>query len=377
MDKYIKYVGYYDIQASEIKRNVSPAALTKMQYIIEKLNGHGYKVQVVSPAYMIDDARFCVKSKTKSIDSENTLTTFFSFGNYGRFFLGVNILLSQILLFFWLCRNVGKKETIIVYHSLWNVVPILLAKFFKGFKFILELEEIYSDITHTGLISKKLERQVIVQAKSYILATRSMSKKLDENKDYILLYGTYKMQPNIAPYLPNKIIKVVYAGIIDQSKAGAFNAVDAAMYLSEDYQLNIIGFGDVNSLLRVIEKNETTSCQVKFDGAKSGDELIGYLQSCQIGLSTQTTDGIYNETSFPSKIFSYLCAGINVVSSDIAVVKESPVGDLLNYYKNDTPQSIAEAIIRAVIQPREVLEKRIMMLDQKFTYDLENLLNNA
>lgn len=377
MDKSIKYVGYFDIEASEIKRNVSPAALTKMQYIIEKLNVQGYKVQVVSPAYMIDNEIFVVKSKTQSIGRDNTLTTFFSFGNYGRFFLGVNILLSQIFLFFWLCRNVGKNETIIVYHSLWNVVPVLLAKFFKGFKFILELEEVYSDITHSGLISKKLEAKVITEAKSYILATRSISKKFDRNKDYILLYGTYKMQQQLVPYLPNKIIKVVYAGIIDQNKAGAFNAVEAANYLGHEYQLNIIGFGDVNSLLRVIEKNDTTSCQVKFDGAKSGDELIGYLQSCQIGLSTQTTDGIYNETSFPSKIFSYLCAGINVVSSDIAVVKESPVGDLLSYYKNDTPKSIAEAIKQAVIHPREVLEKRIMMLDKKFTEDLENLINNA
>ena len=54
--------------------------------------------------------------------------------------------------------------------------------------------------------------------------------------------------------------------------------------------------------------------------------------------------GEYLESSFPSKILSYLALGLRVVSSEIKCVTESKIASLVTYYSNDEPKAIAEAI---------------------------------
>ncbi len=46
-------------------------------------------------------------------------------------------------------------------------------------------------------------------------------------------------------------------------------------------------------------------------------------------------------------ILVYLCMGLQVVSIDIPVVKESEMASSITFYRNDNPQKIAEAVLNS------------------------------
>jgi len=172
-------------------------------------------------------------------------------------------------------------------------------------------------------------------------------------------------------------IHLLYAGIIDTHKAGAFNAIECARFLTENYILHIIGFGDTGILIQRIEDiNKASKCKVVFDGAKNGIEYIKYCQRCHIGLSTQKMDGKYLETSFPSKVLSYLSLGLNVVSCYVDCVAKSQIHPLITYYYKDSPEYIAKAILDVDLNSIDNCKETIKKLDKRFVSVLKTLIQN-
>jgi hypothetical protein len=111
-----------------------------------------------------------------------------------------------------------------------------------------------------------------------------------------------------------------------------------------------------------------------YDGLKSGEEYICFLQKCQIGLCTQIPDAKYTETSFPSKILVYMANGLRVLSPRIKAVEESSVGDLIYYYENQTSECIANSIKEIDFSQPYDSRTRLQQLDKQFAFDLQNLL---
>ena len=70
------------------------------------------------------------------------------------------------------------------------------------------------------------------------------------------------------------------------------------------------------------------------------------MSKCDIGLATQKNGGFSN-TSFPSKILTYLGCGLKVVSPPIDAVKLSPASDFVYTYEEFDGKSIAEAVVKA------------------------------
>ena len=106
---------------------------------------------------------------------------------------------------------------------------------------------------------------------------------------------------------------------------------------------------------------------------KTGKEYSNFISKCDIGLSSQNPDGVYNNTSFPSKILSYMCNGLKVVSVRIPVVETSDVKDGIWFYETGDPKKLAEAIKEAVksdVDPRNMIEE----LNVKFEKSLRELL---
>ena len=142
-----------------------------------------------------------------------------------------------------------------------------------------------------------------------------------------------------------------------------------------------MGFGseeDKQNLLKTIEDvSKKTECTVTYDGLKSGEEYIRFIQSCDIGLSTQNPDAAFNATSFPSKILSYMANGLRVVSIRIPAIESSAIGDYMYYYDRQTPEAIAKAIMQVDLNDgyngREIISK----LDKKFTKEIAELINEV
>jgi hypothetical protein len=245
----------------------------------------------------------------------------------------------------------------------------------KRFRLILEVEEIYADISSLNKYFDFFEKIIIESADAYILSTELLKNKISRSTNSCVLYGVLFPIEKMAIPISDGKIHLLYSGIIDIEKRGAFNAVEASRFLSSDYVLHIIGFGDVAKLCKRIDVlNKKNACKILFDGIKSGDEYIRYSQSCHIGLSTQKMDGKYLESSFPSKILSYLCLGLRVVSCYVNCVATSQIHNLLNYYEVDSPDKIAQAIRSVDLTKDYDSISVIKQLDEKFLRELKILL---
>lgn len=375
--KKIKYIGFYDVENYAFEKRVrSIAAVNKMNYIASALESAGYKVEIVSPSWSANVDGFYKKRETKL--TENVcLKMGPTFGANNFFTKKIRIFLSWAWLFLYFIRNVKKDEKVLVYHSMMAIYPIYFARKIKNFKIILELNEIYQDVAiYSNKLNKK-ERKIINDSYSYILSTELLKSKININKNWLINYGNYRVEETI--YAPsNDKIHIIYAGIIDNYKKGAFNALDSAQFLSKEYLIHIIGFGNEMDIIdlqkRIAINNENNECKVIFDGLKTGKEYTEYVSRCHIGLSTQSPDGEYNNTSFPSKVLSYLAMGLRVVSVDIEAIKKSQIGKLLYFYQENNGKSIAEAILKIDIKVPYDSKKILRELDQKFIEDIKNQL---
>ena len=129
---------------------------------------------------------------------------------------------------------------------------------------------------------------------------------------------------------------------------------------------------------RIDELNKTNKCKIVFDGLLNGDDFVKYCQQCHIGLSTQSMTGEYLQTSFPSKILSYMCMGLHVVSCYVECVSTSTIGDIVTYYYSDTSEDIASAIKSVNIDNVwDVVTERMSALHKNFSKKLEKLIKNT
>lgn len=169
MEKEIKYVGFYDIEDNNKKRVSSLAATNKMDYICDVINKIGYKIHLISPSWI--ENKGYEKQNSIALTNNKKITYSPSIGSDTKFKNYSSIIISLVWLFFWLLNNTKKNEKIIVYHSPWITFPIILAKKIKKFKLILEVEEIYSDVSSVTFIFDKLEKRIFQIADSFLFST--------------------------------------------------------------------------------------------------------------------------------------------------------------------------------------------------------------
>ncbi|MBO5480980.1 MAG: glycosyltransferase [Clostridia bacterium] len=175
-------------------------------------------------------------------------------------------------------------------------------------------------------------------------------------------------------------IHCVYAGTFDPRKGGVAAAAAAAQFLNSNYHIHIIGFGSENDkklLINTIEEVQKKSdCIVTYDGLFSGDEYIRFIQSCDIGLSTQNPEAQFNDTSFPSKVLSYLANGLRVISIRIKALETSAVNDLLYYYNKNDSKAIAQAIKSIDMSKSYDSRTKIEELDEQFKKDIKQMIED-
>lgn len=376
-NKKIKYIGYYDTESD--RRLMSPAAVTKMNYISKAIANDGVSVEIISCGVLASD---CYPSTTEQL-SHNVSVHYGKTIKSGKSFIEriVDRLYENLSILLFLLCNVKKNETIVVYHSLLCMRAVNLAKKLKHFHMILEVEEIYNDVFLKSKVSKKSEQKFIQSADAYIFPTKLLNDKYNTfKKPYVIIHGTYqvsKLQKNI---FNDKNIHVVYAGILDPRKGGTV-AVDVADCLPDNYHIHILGYGskqEVDDIKLKIERKNNKSCaKVTYEGLLSGDNYIQFLQSCSIGLCPQDPGASFTNTSFPSKVLSYLSNGLAVVSIRIPSIEFSEVGDLIHYYDLQEPESVANCILNVNLCNRKEYVDRIEKLNSKFKEEMINLIDRV
>lgn len=374
--RVLKYVGYYSAQENKSEnRDHVLAASDKMDYVIGALNRLGFAVQVVSAS--ATRSRRGHGGRLVELENGNTLRLFRTLPWGAKWRRISSVLSMRFFLLSWLLFNTRPGEDVIVYHSLGYAFVVALAKRVRKFRLILEVEEMYADVTGRQA-DRRTEAKVFKQADAFIFPTGLLNETLNmRGRPYAVVHGTYQAEAPRDCVFDDGRIHVVYAGTFDPRK-GVTSAVEACLFLDSRYHVHIIGFGtqrDKQSVLGLIaDVSMRSECRITYDGLLAGEEYVEFLQSCDIGLSVQRTTAEFNETSFPSKVLSYMANGLRVVSIRLKALEQSGVGDLLIYYDEDSPQAIASAIKEVDLSQRCACRERLQQLDMSFVRALGQLL---
>lgn len=374
--KKIFYMAYYNSTNSSERRNAVLSSVNKMNYICEALENNGYNTEIVSASGAVEK-KFC-KSKKVKLTDKTTLKLFSSLPRLNRIVSVIDRVILKTKLFLYMIKNTNKDSIVMVYHSLGYMSLVKRLKKLKGFKLIIEAEEIYGDVIGDEKTSQK-EYDFFKIADGFIFPTELLSEKVNtEKKPEVIIYGTYHIEKELPKLFSDGKIHCVYAGTLDPRKGGAIASAESALFLNENYHIHILGFGNekekAETLNTIDSISKKSKAKITYDGLLSGEEYIKFIQSCDIGLSTQNPNGKYNDTSFPSKILSYMANGLRVVSVRIPVVEESGIGKCVYYYDEQTPENIAKAIKSIDFSEEYDSRKTIGVLDKAFICDLKTML---
>ena len=376
--KSFKYIYFFDTQASKVKRNYVTSACNKLEYIAKVIASLGNEVDILSMSQVIEDKIKLYPSETVRIADGITLHLPFSWGGNSALSRKIKVLWHLLNMFLYLLWNCGKKDTIIVYHSLGYFNIISWAKKIKGFRLILEVEEIYSDVSQMDSKFRKLEFRMFDIADAFILSNDLLDTKINKHhKPSIVIYGTYHLEPKCVEKFDDGKIHVVYAGTFDPNKGGAQIAIMATEYLPKNYHIHICGFGSSDDIedvkRRICEAQSKSKASITYDGLKKGNEFIEFLQKCHIGLSTQKPEGEYNDTSFPSKVLTYMANGLAVVSIRIPVLEIAQVSKNISFYDIPSGEELAAAIVSCDINKSS--QNLVSELNMQFKNNINRLLN--
>lgn len=373
----VYYLGYYYTD-TKVSKGASWAQSRKMDYIIQSLINENIDVHVLSCAYYGTFKNYYNRGFTTTIRPHFLFTKFPEL-NYKTF---IGKVISRLLLYIALILrllSIKKDDTLIVYHSVIVSKIVYHIRKIKKLHIITEVEEIYSLAFPDKYNSEDGERKALSVSDGYIFVNDLLHTYLKTNKPWIPVYGSYSSCKDMhcERMFNDKKIHLVYAGSFSMHKGGVFHAISSATYLSDKYEMHILGYGDERSVKKLKERiervNESSPCKVHYHGMLSGWEFDNFLLSCNIGLNPQNS-GEYMETAFPSKVLSYLSHGLNVVTTNLKSLSVSKVADLLMFTEEPTPERIANAILKIDIKSPNYIYSRIETLDMNFRKDLVKML---
>lgn len=372
MANKIYYLIHFD---NKTNRNVTPSAITKGKYVASALASCSSEVEIVSLAYPTKDSQDEVYYQV----SENVICHLFK-GKYSnnRIIRYLNHKLYDKKIRKYLKQNVKKDDIVVVYHSLANMKLVKYIKKNITDKIVYEVEEIYGDVINDEKAKIK-ELKAFKNASSYIFSNDYLNSIINTKQlPYVTCYGTYEIPTLYKEAFNDNLIHCLYAGTLAQNK-GALSAINVAKYLPNNYLIHILGFGsekDIADIKNAVNEvnNSYGTTKVIYEGLKLNEEYLKFIQKCQIGLCTQNIDAAFNTTSFPSKILSYMSNGLEVVGVNIAAIKNSKVGQYIQFYNVPDEKEIANAILNINLNNKTNNVDVVKELDKEFKEDLKDML---
>lgn len=326
----------------------------KMKYIISVVKKCNRHITVVSS--LSSEKSGYHKKKTIRVDEWEDDIFLASYDTTTKGLSKIAALYRLIVIALYLLINVKEHDTLIVYNSQLVSLPIRISKKILHYKLILEVEEIFGkDSRHQKDIQREaLEAKLINSADAYICASELLLNKVSNRKPGTVIYGGYTIPNKKVERYNDGNIHIVYAGGIDSLRC-VQNAVESFTWLSAQYRLHILGFGsvaEINKLTNCIQKTnyKLGGNFIEFLGELHGDDYNILLQRCHIGINMQKIGESIEEYAFPSKLSSYLCCGLNIVTGKLKSVENSYFNRHVTYYCSNDPREIAKSIMNCEIE---------------------------
>ena len=374
----MKYIAFYDSEDFKSEnRYVNAAAREVVEYMFDVFSTID-NIEIISPSRTLN-TKGVYKGRRVKLSDKVTLRLPFTFGTRTKIGRYASMLWIQMWLFFVLLFGTQRGERVVFYHSLSIMGTISLLAKIKGIEPILEFREIYSDIDDVSKKVRKIEHSFYKCAYAFIFPSEAIKNSMDiGNTPYVLAPGSYFTHGYAKDNFGDRKVHAVYGGNLRRDKGGAYLAIDAAQYLPDNYVVHLLSGGYSDAEFDAIDKeikavNQVSRAKVVFEGSKFGDEYYRFLSKCDIGLATQK-NGDFSNTSFPSKILTYLGCGLKVVSPPIDAVKLSPASGFVYTYEEFDGKSIAEAVVKAYSSTSIDIIEEVKKLDTELKETVSELI---
>lgn len=371
----VKYLCFYSDNNDNANRIHFLSAKNKIDYILECLKKNNYYTEIISPNWSEKNKGIYIGRKFRY--DYHSVKYFFTFGAKSKIMKFFRKKMHGLLLSIFLLFNIKKSDKLIVYHSTFYINIIKFIRKIKRFDLIIEVEEVYNDLIFNNKNRHINENSIFNSADKFILSTKLMNDRVNiKKKPYIEINGIYKcnydkLNKNGARY------NILYAGSLNQNLYDIKNLINCTKYLSNKYKIFILGIGSDEQIRlvknEILKLDKKTITKIEIRSPLKGIEFTNFIQKCHIGINPRVQRQNFNQTSFPSKILTYLSNGLCVLTTENRAIKDSKIGELVSYFDLIDPKETAENIMK--LEPfsnnnRSFLE----LLDKNCINDLGKIL---
>ena len=230
------------------------------------------------------------------------------------------------------------------------VVAAYAARLGRRLRFFLD----YEDGKHA--IDRGWERMLSGAAESFgrpllrgaMLAHPSQASRLPADLPRELVPGFFHPpRPRASERPANAPVKFLYTGSLDTTR-GVDLLLGALPLLPESgWELHITGSGPLQSRVVETATDPRWGGRVQLRGVLPSREYELLLASCDVALNCQRPSDPISDVTYPSKTFTYLSAGLRLISSTASSVSEV-LGAACWYYPEENSDSLASVMTRFI-----------------------------
>ena len=180
-----------------------------------------------------------------------------------------------------------------------------------------------------------------------LLSNPSLCRRLPSGLPTELVPGYLSETAPPNPSSPTGEVHFVYAGLLGRSHGIDLLLAAVPLLPPTGWQLAIAGQGPLTEEVKRFAADPRWAGRVKYLPAMPAGEFQQLLAASHVGLNCQSLADPISDVTFPSKIFTYLSAGLLVLSSRSGCV-EPICQDACLYYDEEKPASLAGAM-KAII----------------------------
>jgi len=176
-----------------------------------------------------------------------------------------------------------------------------------------------------------------------LLAHPALGKRLPASLPTLLVPGFVPEQIPQGLRPPATEARFLYSGTLDHPR-GVDLLLESLPFLPEKgWHLLIAGQGALAEQVARFTQDPRWRGRVEHQYPSSAEVFNQWLSSSCVGLNCQRASDPVSGVTFPSKVFTYLSAGLVVISSKASEV-ETICGQACLYYHEETPSSLAAAM---------------------------------
>lgn len=200
--------------------------------------------------------------------------------------------------------------------------------------------------TLLNALAERLGRPLVRAA---LLAHPSLGERLPKSVPTLLVPGFVVLPEAARPELPPAAaVQILYSGTLDRVRGVDLLLAAIPLLPEQGWHLHLTGRGELEAEAARLAAEPGQVGRVTFHGTLADADFARLMARCHVGLNCQRSSDPLSAATFPSKVFSYLSAGLAVVSSRASQVP-AICGDACRYYDEESPFSLAEAITRIVV----------------------------